>query len=78
VAVAHFFRAERGEPFGIAGCLRRAERFDVFRNRVFISAGKSRDRDKAQESKGKRRQGELTSIDVHCFLHFLIVQAVSL
>ena len=43
VAVAEFFRAERGDPLGIAGRLRRTERFDVFRNRIFVRAGKSRD-----------------------------------
>ncbi|XIA66912.1 hypothetical protein ACFIOY_14110 [Bradyrhizobium sp. TZ2] len=50
---------------GIAGSLRRTERFDIFRDRIFIGAGERHARGDAHEAKGRHRQGELTTIDIH-------------
>ena len=66
MAVAEIVGQERGDRFGLAGGLRRAEGLDIFQDRIFVRAGKGGER--GQKSKRKCGQGELTAIDLHGFL----------
>lgn len=70
MAVAQFFRADRGDPLGFAGRLRRAEGFEVLGDGVFVRAGKGRDH--AQQSNGKGGQHQRATIDIHRFLRVFV------
>src|SRR5258708_40314532 len=68
VAVAQFRRTERGEYFGVGGELSLAEGLDILPDGLFIRR-RRKSRDDAEQSERKRRQGQLTTIDIHRFLH---------
>jgi hypothetical protein len=80
VAVAEFRCAQCGEGFGVGGELRRAECLDILRNRILIRRSREgredAEGDHAQESKRKRRQDQLATIDIHCFLRSFDLSAV--
>src|SRR5215472_9056975 len=63
MAVAEFFRTDRGDHLGIAGRLRGTEGFEVLCNCILVRAGEGGNG--AQEAKRKHRKGELAAIDLH-------------
>jgi len=76
VAVAELRRAERVECFGVGRKLSRTECLDALCDGIFIRRSRE-GQDNAQEPNGKSRQGQLTTIDVHRFLRFLLVRGQS-
>jgi hypothetical protein len=73
VTVAQFRRAECCECFGVGGDLGLAESLDVLGDGLFIGRSRKGGRKNwngTQKSERKSRQCQLTTIDVHRFLHF--------